>query len=150
MLEFYDYYQAGATGAGGVLLQYGDESPAMASLHHGLGTVLLLNFSAGEFSSNLARQRIFPAWMQDLVKTLATAEPPPSSYTVGEPLQAEVWRSEMHDEVISPAGIAVMDLDTHTAAPKRFDVPRLLLHRIGAGGQFPTENLLTETAVNLV
>ncbi len=107
LLEFYDYYQAGATGAGGVLLQYGDESPAMAALHHGLGTVLLLNFSAGEFSSNLARQRIFPAWMQDLVKTLDTAEPPPSAYTVGEPLQAEVWRSEMHDEVISPAGTAV-------------------------------------------
>ena len=38
LLEFYDYYQAGATGAGGVLLEYGDQSPAMASLHYGLGT----------------------------------------------------------------------------------------------------------------
>jgi hypothetical protein len=105
LLEFYDYYQAGTTGAGGVLLEYGDGSPAMASLHHGLGTLLLLNFSAGEFSSNLARQRIFPAWMQDLVKTISTTEPPPSAYTVGEPLTAEVWRSQMHSELIGPAGV---------------------------------------------
>jgi hypothetical protein len=105
LLEFYDYYQAGATSAGGVLLEYGDGSPAMASLHHGLGTLLLLNFSAGEFSSNLARQRIFPAWMQDLVKTISTTEPPPSAHLVGEILQTEVWRSEMHTEVTGPAGV---------------------------------------------
>ena len=107
LLEFYDYYRAGATGAGGVLLEYGDGSPAMASLQHGLGTLLLLNFSAGEFSSNLARQRIFPAWMQDLVKTLATAEPPPSFATVGENLRSEIWRSEMRSDVVSPGGQVV-------------------------------------------
>jgi hypothetical protein len=104
LLEFYDYYQAGATSAGGVLLEYGDGSPAMASLHHGLGTALLLNFSAGEFSSNLARQRIFPAWMQDLMKALSTTEPPPSAYTVGQLVQADIWRQEMRDELIGPAG----------------------------------------------
>ena len=107
LLEFYDYYQAGATSAGGVLLEYGDGSPAMASLHHGLGTLLLLNFSAGEFSSNLARQRIFPAWMQDLVKAISTDEPPPSSYTIGETLHTEIWRSEMRDDLLSPAGAPV-------------------------------------------
>jgi hypothetical protein len=107
LLEFYDYYQAGATSAGGVLLEYGDGSPAMAALHHGLGTLLLLNFSAGEFSSNLARQRIFPAWMQDLVKSISTTEPPPSAYTVGETLQAEVWRSEMRDDLVGPGGSVV-------------------------------------------
>jgi hypothetical protein len=104
LLEFYDYYQAGATGAGDVLLEYGDGSPAMASLHYGLGTALLLNFSAGEFSSNLARQRVFPAWMQDLMKTLSTTEPPPSAYTVGEVVQAEIWRREMRTDVIGPGG----------------------------------------------
>ena len=108
LLEFYDYYQAGATGAGGVLLEYGDGSPAMAALHHGLGTLLLLNFSAGEFSSNLARQRIFPAWMQDLVKALATSEPPPTSHTIGETLQTEIWRSEMRNDLLNPAGAAVI------------------------------------------
>ena len=107
LLDFYDYYQAGATGAGGVLLQYGDESPAMASLHYGLGTVLLLNFSAGEFSSNLARQRIFPAWMQDLVKVISTKEPPPTSYTIGQTLQSEIWRAEMRNPLLSPAGAPV-------------------------------------------
>jgi hypothetical protein len=107
LLEFYDYYQAGATSAGGVLLEYGDQSPAMASLHYGLGTMLLLNFSAGEFSSNLARQRIFPAWVQNLVKAISTDEPPPSSYTAGETLHTEIWRSEMHNEVVSPAGMLV-------------------------------------------
>ena len=107
LLEFYDYYQAGATSAGGVLLEYGDRSPAMASLHYGLGTLLLLNFSAGEFSSNLARQRIFPAWMQNLVKAISTDEPPPSSYTVSTTLHTEIWRSEMHNEIISPAGAPV-------------------------------------------
>src|SRR5580658_4708948 len=108
LLEFYDYYQAGATSAGGVLLEYGDGSPAMASLHYGLGALLLLNFSAGEFSSNLARQRIFPAWMQDLVKTISTGEPPPAAYTVGESLQTEIWRSEMRGDLLSPSGLAVI------------------------------------------
>jgi len=107
LLEFYDYYQAGATSAGGVLLEFGDQSPAMASSHFGLGAMLLLNFSAAEFSSNLARQRIFPAWVQSLVKAISTDEPPPSSYTVGETLHTEIWRGEMHDEVVSPAGTPV-------------------------------------------
>lgn len=107
LLEFYDYYQAGATSAGGVLLEYGDESPAMASLHYGLGTMLLLNFSTGEFSSNIARQRIFPAWMQDLVKAISTDEPPPSSYTIGEALHTEIWRSEMRSDLFNPAGAPV-------------------------------------------
>ena len=75
LLEFYDYYQASATGAGSVLLAYADESPAMGALHHGQGTLLLLNFSAGELSSNLARQRLFPAWMQDLVKAVCQRPP---------------------------------------------------------------------------
>ncbi|HTA31644.1 MAG TPA: BatA domain-containing protein [Candidatus Cybelea sp.] len=107
LLQFYDYYQAGATSAGGVLLEYGDGSPAMAAMHHGLGTLLLLNFSAGEFSSNLARQRIFPAWMQDLVKALSTTEAAPSFHSIGETLQAEIWRREMREDLLSPAGAPV-------------------------------------------
>jgi hypothetical protein len=108
LLEFYDYYQASATGAGGVLLAYGDESPAMAAVHHGLGTMLLLNFSASEFSSNLARQRLFPAWMQELVKAVSAEEPPPAAYTIGETLHTEVWRSEMRDlDFHSPSGAPV-------------------------------------------
>ncbi len=94
LLEFYDLYDAGSTGAGNVLLTYADETPAMASLNHGLGTMIFLNFSVSEFSSNLARQRIFPAWMQEIVKNITSDEPLPSSSLVGEPIADEVWKSE--------------------------------------------------------
>jgi len=108
LLNFYDYYQAGATSAGGVLLEYGDQSPAMASLHYGLGTILLLNFSAGELSSNLSRQRIFPAWIQNMVKTISTHEPPPSAYQIGDIVHADIWRNEMQYDMITPTGGAAI------------------------------------------
>jgi hypothetical protein len=70
--------------------------------------MLLLNFSASELSSNLARQRVFPAWMQDLVKALSADEPPPPAYTIGETVHTEVWRSEMRDlDFKSPSGAPV-------------------------------------------
>ena len=106
LLEFYDYYQA-STRADGVLLTYADDSPAMAALHHGRGTVLLLNFSAGELSSNLARQRVFPAWMQELVKAVAATEPPPIAHTIGESLHTEVWRNDLRADFKNPAGAVV-------------------------------------------
>ncbi len=95
LLEFYDIYDAGSTGAGNILLTYADDTPAMASLNHGLGTLLLMNFSVSEFSSNLARQRIFPAWMQEIVKNITSDEPLPVSSLVGEPVTDEVWKSEL-------------------------------------------------------
>ena len=64
------------------------ETPAMASLNHGLGTMIFLNFSVSEFSSNLARQRIFPAWMQEIVKNLTSDE----HFTVDGTL-IEAWAS---------------------------------------------------------
>jgi hypothetical protein len=107
LLEFYDYYQASSR-ADGVLLSYTDESPAMAVLHHGRGTLLLLNFSASELSSNLARQRVFPAWMQDLVKAVAATEPPPIAHTIGESLLAEVWRDDLRSaDFKGPSGTTV-------------------------------------------
>lgn len=95
LLEFYDIYDAAATGAGNVLLTYADDTPAMASVNHGLGTMLFLNFSVSEFSSNLARQRIFPAWMQEIVKNLTSDEPLPVSSQVGEAVTDEIWKSEL-------------------------------------------------------
>jgi len=80
----------------------------MASLHYGLGTMLLLNFSAAEFSSNLARQRLFPAWMQDLVKAVSSDEPPPAAYTIDETLHTEIWRSETRNDFINPSGEPVI------------------------------------------
>ena len=97
LLEFYDLNNASATGAGQVLLHYTDGTPAMAQLNHGLGTLLLMNFSAGELSSNLARQRLFPAWMQEIVKNLATDEAAAPAAIVGETVTDEVWRGELKD-----------------------------------------------------
>jgi hypothetical protein len=57
--------------------------------------MLFLNFSVSEFSSNLARQRIFPAWMQEIVKNLTSEEPVPVSTQVGEAVTDEVWKSEL-------------------------------------------------------
>jgi hypothetical protein len=95
LLEFYDLYDAAGTGAGSILLTYADDTPAMAALNHGLGTLLLMNFSVSEFSSNLARQRIFPAWMQEIVKNLTSDEALASSSIIGETVNDEVWKREL-------------------------------------------------------
>jgi hypothetical protein len=97
LLEFYEVTPAVSTGAGSILLTYADDTPAMAAMSHGLGTMLLLNFSVSEFSSNLARQRIFPAWMQELIKTIDSDEAAPTSWSVGDVVSTEVWRSELKD-----------------------------------------------------
>lgn len=108
LLEFYDFYQASSTGAGHVVLTYADESPAMALFDHGLGTGVLLNFSVSEFSSNLARQRIFPAWMQDIVRNLNAEEPVPAAFFIGDTIHAEAWRDELRNqEFRNPEGKAV-------------------------------------------
>lgn len=108
LLEFYDFYRAASTGAGTILLSYGDDSPAMASLDYGAGTMLLMNFSVSEFSSNLARQRIFPAWIQEIVKNLDSEGGPTAEYAVGDTVTAEVWRSELkNSELRGPDGAAV-------------------------------------------
>lgn len=105
LLEFYDLYDAGSTGAGNVLLTYADDTPAMASLNHGLGTMIFLNFSVSEFSSNLARQRIFPAWMQEIVKNITSDEPLPSSSLFGEQVVDEVWKNEIEKTPVrKPSG----------------------------------------------
>jgi len=105
LLEFYDFHAASATGAGKVLLRFADETPAMAVVEHGLGTLVLMNFSVSEFSSNLARQRIFPAWVQDLVKQLNAVEPAPLAFVAGQLVEGEVWRDDLRRQPLrSPSG----------------------------------------------
>ena len=105
LLEIYDFHVASATGAGKVLLRFDDETPAMAAVEHGLGTLVLMNFSVNELSSNLARQRIFPAWVQELVKRLDASEPPPPAVTIGSMISGEVWRADLRRQPItSPTG----------------------------------------------
>jgi hypothetical protein len=104
LLEFYDIHDAASTGTGNVLLTYADDTPAMAAVNHGLGTILFLNFSVSEFSSNLARQRIFPAWMQDLVKSIASDEPVPTASTIGEPVNDEIWKADLANTPLRKPG----------------------------------------------
>ncbi len=110
LLEIYDYHVASATGAGAVLLRFDDDTPAMASVEHGLGTLVLMNFSVNELSSNLARQRVFPAWVQELVKRLDTTEPPPPAFTVGATVQGEVWRADLRRQPITSPSGRVLDV----------------------------------------
>ncbi len=108
LMEFYDFYYASSTGAGKVLLWYADDTPAMGSLEHGLGTLLILNFSASEISSNLARQRAFPAWIQDLVRTLSGRDVRAQSYAIGQTIQTEIWKNDLKDrDIQAPDGSPV-------------------------------------------
>ncbi len=110
LLEFYDFHAASATGAGAVLLRFADETPAMASVEHGLGTLVLMNFSVNELSSNLARQRIFPAWVQDIVKRLDATEPAPPAFTIGTAVSGEVWRADLRRQPITSPSGRVLDV----------------------------------------
>lgn len=110
LLEFYDFHAASATGSGKVLLRFGDETPAMAFTSHGLGTLVLMNFSVGEFSSNLARQRIFPAWVQDLVKQLDTREPAPLAFAAGQLVTGEVWRDDLRRQPFTSPSSRVIEV----------------------------------------
>lgn len=110
LLEIYDFHAASATGAGSVLLRFDDETPAMASVEHGLGTLVLMNFSVNELSSNLARQRIFPAWVQELVKRLDATEPSPPAFTIGSVISGEVWRADLRRQPITSPSGRVLDV----------------------------------------
>jgi len=106
MLEFYDLYHAIATGSGKTLLTYADGTPALTENQIGLGTLLLANFSVAEASSNLASQRLFPAWIHEMLLRMntnrsAAMEP----FTVGDSLSAETWTAEATGRELSgPAG----------------------------------------------
>ena len=107
LLQFYEYYHAAATGSGNVLLTYADGSPAMAVSNAGQGTLLLCNFSVNELASNMARQRAFPAWIQDLVKTLGSEENTETEHEIGDQIEGDVWKTEMSEgSVRAPSGQA--------------------------------------------
>jgi len=105
LLEIYDFYQAAPTGQGEVLLHFTDETPAMAAFHHGLGQWVLFNFSIDELSSNLARQRIFPAWVQDVARQLDRGKSEPAYHRIGETLTVAVWPRDLRfSQLTNPAG----------------------------------------------
>lgn len=120
LLEIYDFHAASATGSGQVLLRFDDETPALASVEHGLGTLVLLNFSVSELSSNLARQRIFPAWVQELVKRLDAAEPPAPAHTIGALVSGEVWRADLRRQPLTSPSGRVLDVHQEPRGERAF------------------------------
>jgi hypothetical protein len=94
-LEFYDLYHAAPTGSGKILLTYVDGTPALTENSIGLGTLLICNFSVAEASSNLARQRLFPAWIHEMLLRMspggsAAMEP----FLIGDSVAGEAWAAE--------------------------------------------------------
>jgi len=115
LLEFYDLYHAAPTGSGKVLLTYADGTPALTESTIGLGTLLICNFSVAEASSNLARQRLFPAWIHEmLLRMSSTGSAAMEPFLVGDSVAGETWAAEASGrELLAPGG---------KPAPARVDV----------------------------
>jgi len=96
-LEVYDNFAAARTSAGRTLLGFADGSPAMTVQTHGLGQLLLLNFSPHPRLSNLANQRFFPVWIQSIVEAFGDNEARETHYRVGERIVTEVWRDDVRE-----------------------------------------------------
>ncbi|MCW1923727.1 BatA and WFA domain-containing protein [Luteolibacter arcticus] len=95
LLEFYDLYHAVPTGTGRTLLNYADGTPALTESQIGLGTLVICNFSVSEASSNLARQRLFPAWIHEMLLRMGdTANAAMESYVPGDTISGESWAAE--------------------------------------------------------
>lgn len=105
-LNFYERWEARPQDRANVLLSYADGSPALAHGSPGLGNLLLCNFSVAEVASNLARHRIFPAWIQELVAQLSGERIASARHEPGSVMQAEVWSGGKSD-FIGPSGLPV-------------------------------------------
>ena len=146
-LEFYDLYRAAPTGEGRVLLKYADGTPALTETQVGLGTLLLCNFSVSEISSNLARQRLFPGWIQDLLANMSAARAAGIDYLAGDTIYTEAWASEaLGRSIIGPA-----DQEITSATEVRgerlhlsFTAAEAGIYRLPGNG----ERVLTAFAVN--
>jgi hypothetical protein len=111
LLEFYDLHHAAATGNGRILLSYADGTPALAESNIGLGTLLVCNFSVAEASSNLARQRLFPAWIHEMLLRMSdTGSAAKEPWLVGDNIAGETWAADA----------AGRDLTGPSGAPARF------------------------------
>lgn len=108
LLEFYDLHHASTTGSGKILLSYADGTPALAEANIGLGTLLICNFSVAEASSNLARQRLFPAWIHEMLLRMSdTGSAAMDPYLIGDQASGETWAAEASGrDLTAPDGTA--------------------------------------------
>ncbi|OAI57385.1 hypothetical protein AYO49_02140 [Verrucomicrobiaceae bacterium SCGC AG-212-N21] len=102
-LQFYERWQARPQEHANVLLSYADGTPALAHGTPGIGNLLLCNFSVAEVASNIARQRIFPAWIQELVAQLSGERTATPRHESGDVMEADVWTRGALD-FVSPSG----------------------------------------------
>ncbi len=105
-LEFYNLYHAAPTGTGKILLTYADGTPALTESTIGLGTLLICNFSVAEASSNLARQRLFPAWIHEMLLRMSlSGSAAGDPYLVGDSIAGDTWAAEANGrDLLDPAG----------------------------------------------
>ncbi len=101
VLEFYAIQRALPSGRGEVLLSYTDGTPALGTATTGLGTAVICNFAPAELASNLARQRLFPAWIQDLMKGLAAEATPEGGRETGAQMTAELWARDLAEHPLT-------------------------------------------------
>ncbi len=108
LLDFYAMQRALPTGEGEVILNFADGTPALGVSEQGIGTAIFANFTPAELSSNLARQRLFPAWMQEMVKQLTPGSTPDPTREIGSMLVATVWQRDFESaEFSGPDGSAI-------------------------------------------
>ncbi len=93
-LGFYERWLARPQDRGNVLLSYADGTPAVAQGSAGLGNLMLCNFSVAEVASNIARQRVFPAWIQEMVAQLSGERAVTQRHEPGKVMQADVWAAD--------------------------------------------------------
>lgn len=108
LLEFYEVQRALPTGEGQIILSFADGSPAMGVSEIGLGTAVFCNFTPAELASNLARQRAFPAWVQELVRNLTPDAIPELTLETGSSITADLWQRDLSaHSILAPDGDAV-------------------------------------------
>jgi von Willebrand factor type A domain/Aerotolerance regulator N-terminal len=104
-LSFYELWQAAPVERADVLLTYADGTPALAHGSPGLGTLLMCNFSVAEIASNLARQRVFPAWIQEMTAQLSGERAVAARFEPGDMMDTEAWVREVQGtDFTSPSG----------------------------------------------
>ncbi len=109
LLDFYAVQRALPTGEGEIALTFADGTPALGISEIGIGTAVFVNFTPAELSSNLARQRLFPAWMQEITKNLTPQSTPDATRDVGATLITTVWRRDFKNhEFTGPDGTAII------------------------------------------
>jgi len=139
-LSFYERWHAAPVERGEILMTYADGTPAMAVGHPGLGTLAVCNFSVAEVASNIARQRLFPAWIQELVAQLSGDHMAAPRFEPGDMMQAEVWTKEAREmEFVGPAGLPVIGSKTDEAGRLQMLVPAKEpgTYTLGAPGKKP-------------